>query len=707
MASKNDWAIRLDGQNDYIQFGTSGLPTGDSPRTIEFWMKPEGNPTWQILIGYGNQSNLQRFEIGLNLDNVAGILAIHAWGDLIKSQSPVITTMNQWYHIAVVYEGGGLLANTKVYVNGTKINMTSSSGYGFSNILNTQATNFWIGRRSEGYYFKGVIDEVRLWNFARLEAQILADRYKVLTGGETGLVGYWRFEEGIGTLALDSSPTKNNGTLQNGAYYVSGEISLLAGQQIEEIGIPIDLSKGTFNNTIYKDGKIQLKTLYEIKASDGSEDPTYVGEGTAQKPFLIKDAFDFYKMRFQPSAYYKLVKDIDMAVVPFNEGQYRGFDFKGVLDGNGYKIMNFKQISRASYSGLFTKIMDNAVVKNLHIEDAYVECRGDYSNQGILAGQLQGSAIVDSVKITGLLKTRGRYGTVYAGAIGYISGGSITNVQVAINVDVDEAGYQKDYVGVLTGRLDSAVTIIEKVLVEGNIIGTTNNYNYMGIIAGYNYKPNIVDVYCNKDLITLGIPVTNNVAISGADKTDIELQDTRLYEKWDENIWRIKMWSKPKLKVFDKPTHALVEYGEWESDIIDMVDKYTAFKNLVSTQNVFEGAKVVILTKTSEDNNVWTPYVAIGSNGSVASPKARYAKVKVRIYPSKNRELSVVEGFSGNINYDQTPYIKTGSGKMTVNNQKTQEFTKVTNYTDGGFLYKTTIYVDDKRQLNKIRIHPK
>ena len=40
------------------------------------------------------------------------------------------------------------------------------------------------------------------------------------TGSESGLVGYWNFEEGSGATALDQTPNGNNGTI-NGAIYDS------------------------------------------------------------------------------------------------------------------------------------------------------------------------------------------------------------------------------------------------------------------------------------------------------------------------------------------------------------------------------------------------------------------------------------------------------------------------------------------------------
>ncbi len=74
-----------------------------------------------------------------------------------------------------------------------------------------------IGGRQNttGQRFSGLIDEVRVWNVER-SAGIQAAYNTVLTGGEAGLVGYWRFSEGSGTTSVDGSAQGNDGVLGNG-----------------------------------------------------------------------------------------------------------------------------------------------------------------------------------------------------------------------------------------------------------------------------------------------------------------------------------------------------------------------------------------------------------------------------------------------------------------------------------------------------------
>ncbi|MFN0204978.1 MAG: PQQ-dependent sugar dehydrogenase [Planctomycetota bacterium] len=53
--------------------------------------------------------------------------------------------------------------------------------------------------------FHGFFDELRIWNTARNQTQILENHDRIVVSGAPGLVGSYRFEEGVGTVVSDSS----------------------------------------------------------------------------------------------------------------------------------------------------------------------------------------------------------------------------------------------------------------------------------------------------------------------------------------------------------------------------------------------------------------------------------------------------------------------------------------------------------------------
>ena len=128
-------------------------------------------------------------------------------------------TTGTWYHVAVTWGSGGM----KMYVGGVQQSQTN----GVTSGIVSSGTNLRIGARNafgDYNYFNGQIDEVRVWNVARTQAQI--DQYKgvALTGSESGLLAYYRLDENLGSTTADSAGGDQNGTLVNNpAWAVTSE----------------------------------------------------------------------------------------------------------------------------------------------------------------------------------------------------------------------------------------------------------------------------------------------------------------------------------------------------------------------------------------------------------------------------------------------------------------------------------------------------
>ena len=58
----------------------------------------------------------------------------------------------------------------------------------------------------------------------------------------TGLVGWWKFDEGSGTAAGDSSGNNNTGTLTNGPTWTTGKIGGALGEHRVKVGHEVLLS---------------------------------------------------------------------------------------------------------------------------------------------------------------------------------------------------------------------------------------------------------------------------------------------------------------------------------------------------------------------------------------------------------------------------------------------------------------------------------
>ncbi len=111
---------------------------------------------------------------------------------------------NTWYHLAATYDG----ANMKTYLNGTEIASSTKTG----SITTNPSVQAWVGGNpplATIRPWQGGIDEVRIWNTARTQAEIQANRSSELTGNEPGLQAYYKFNEGIGQTINDQAGNNN------------------------------------------------------------------------------------------------------------------------------------------------------------------------------------------------------------------------------------------------------------------------------------------------------------------------------------------------------------------------------------------------------------------------------------------------------------------------------------------------------------------
>jgi len=230
--------IQFDGLNDYVTFGTaSGL--GSSAFTIEIWFKRTGTGA-TTSTGTGGVTAYPllakgRSESDGSTKDMNYFLGINTSGKLVADfeegagqatpglNHPVtgITTIvnNTWYHAAATYDG----ASWNLYLNG---NLEKTLAVGrlpqSASIQHASIGSALNSTGSSSGNFKGVLDEARVWNYARTQAQISASRSAEITA-TTGLVGYWKMNEGTGTTAANTgSASSANGSLRNGPTWVTG-----------------------------------------------------------------------------------------------------------------------------------------------------------------------------------------------------------------------------------------------------------------------------------------------------------------------------------------------------------------------------------------------------------------------------------------------------------------------------------------------------
>jgi len=128
-------------------------------------------------------------------------------GNLPGSDATKGLPANQWVHVAVTFNAKD--KKLRVYVNGKQQSEGNSNLSTVSFGVNGK-DGFYIGRSyADDRYMAGDISECRIWNVERTAEQIANNPYEV-SPTSTGLVAYWKCNEGSGSIAKDYTANGND-----------------------------------------------------------------------------------------------------------------------------------------------------------------------------------------------------------------------------------------------------------------------------------------------------------------------------------------------------------------------------------------------------------------------------------------------------------------------------------------------------------------
>ncbi len=221
----NSNSLDFNGTNTAVRINTINGLDITNQLTIEAWINPAsfasgpaggsifckhawGSSTYGYVLRAGGSGQLSF--------NIAGAVGGSPVG-WKEAMSPVnALVLNTWHHVAGVFDGTMLFC----YVDGMPVGSTAFSGTiypstGIKARIGALADTNWSMSR----YFDGMIDEVRVWNRALSQSEIASGMNDHLDPATaTGLVGYWRLNEGTGAVAADLGSGSNSGTVLNAAW---------------------------------------------------------------------------------------------------------------------------------------------------------------------------------------------------------------------------------------------------------------------------------------------------------------------------------------------------------------------------------------------------------------------------------------------------------------------------------------------------------
>jgi hypothetical protein len=208
-------ALNFDGVNDKVVIGTSAASSlaGNNKVTVEAWVRPTTTTGLGCVVGnYNSPGNNMQFII--RRDNSSWVFWVGPGNVISYTNTPLTAgtaTANVWQHVAGVYNGTVMT----LYINGV-VSATAAT----SNTFATSTNSLMIGGESSSEFFTGDIDEVRVWNIARSQADIQNSMNCEINGAAANLLANYHFNQGIAaganaavTTATDDSGNNNTGTL--------------------------------------------------------------------------------------------------------------------------------------------------------------------------------------------------------------------------------------------------------------------------------------------------------------------------------------------------------------------------------------------------------------------------------------------------------------------------------------------------------------
>ena len=158
---KLDGAIKLDG-NTHVEIGDVASFDQTDKFSFGAWVKVENKDAATIISRMDDAADYRGFDLQLDRGKMTAHF-ISKWpDDCLQVITKVDVSVNEWKHVFVTYDGSSKAEGLKLYVDGKQQEVEIK----YNNLKSTTVTSktLRVGRRTDGAAFKGLIDEVRVYD---------------------------------------------------------------------------------------------------------------------------------------------------------------------------------------------------------------------------------------------------------------------------------------------------------------------------------------------------------------------------------------------------------------------------------------------------------------------------------------------------------------------------------------------------------------
>jgi len=160
---KTGGAYDFDGHDDYIDAPDHNLPTGNPIVSVSAWIKTTQSGE-EYVLAWGSRPSPAHGDLMLGIRN--NHLCVGSNGEGWEGNT--VVNDGRWHSLVAVWRRGDITA----YVDGNSQTLAFLGKRGNINIVSSGHTN--VGRlvQTDGYYFKGSIDDVMIFDRALSEAEV-------------------------------------------------------------------------------------------------------------------------------------------------------------------------------------------------------------------------------------------------------------------------------------------------------------------------------------------------------------------------------------------------------------------------------------------------------------------------------------------------------------------------------------------------------